>query len=197
MAILRRIRNICVDPVREWSLIEREHTPREQLFTRYLVPLAAMGAVAAYIGVTIVARVLPFVAGARRTAAAGLIGACLEFLLTLSSAAVLAWTVNGVAPGFGGRRDRERAFAVAVYALTPGLVAGLLAVLPVLNEVVSVVAGLYGVYLLYLALPLVMQVPPRRAVACTAVVVLCVILVTVAVGLIVALIGGTLRIVAG
>lgn len=197
MAIVDRVRNICVDPAREWMLIERERTPPGQLMAGYLAPLAALGAVAAFLGVTIVARAVPLVAPAGRSIGGGLVGACIEFTLTVVSGVALAWIVNGVAPTFGGRRDWEQAFKVAVYALTPGLVAGLLAVFPVLNGPVSVVAGLYGVYLLYLALPIVMKVPPQRAIACTALIVVCVIVVTLIIGLGVAFLGGVLRIIAG
>lgn len=184
MAIVDRVRNICVDPGREWPVIEREATEPAGIVAGYLAPLAALGAVAGFIGGTLIG-----VGPVRRTLAGGLVGACITFVLTLASCFLVGWIINALAPTFGGRQDSRQAFKVAAYSYTPGLVAGVLAVLPILSGLARVVAAFYTLYLLYLGLPVLMKAPPEKAIAYTAVVVISTIAVMVIVGGVLALFG--------
>lgn len=189
MGIADRVRNICVDPTREWPIIEREDTRMADLVAGYLVPLAALGAVAGFIGGSIVGATIPFMGTVRQSFVGGLVSAGVAFVLTIVGCLVLGWIINALAPTFGGRQDTRQAFKVAVYAYTPGLVAGVLAVLPMLSALAGVVAGLYGLYLLYLGLPVLMKTPTDKAVAYTAVVVVCAIVGMVAMGAVLSIFG--------
>ncbi len=197
MALVDRVRNICVDPGREWSVIEHEPTPPGQIVSGYLAPLAALGAAAGFIGGTVVGASVPFVGTVRQSFGAGLVAACLTFVLTLVSCALIAWIINALAPTFGGRQDSRQAFKVAAYAYTPGLVAAILGVLPILSALVSVVAAIYGLYLLYLGLPVLMKAPREKAIAYTAVVVICTIVVMAIVASVLGMLTGAGRVVTG
>src|SRR5512139_5540 len=157
MAIADRVRNILADPNREWSVIEREQVSPAELVTAYLAPLAALGAAAGFVGGSIVGAFVPFIGTIRQSIVGGLVSACIAFVLTIAGCFVLGWIINALAPTFGGRSDSTQAFKVAVYAYTPGLIAALLGIFPILGGLVSVVAGLYGLYLLYLGLPPLMK----------------------------------------
>ena len=50
MDIVNRAKNICLTPNTEWPVIAAEATPPATLITEYVVPLAAIGAVAGFIG---------------------------------------------------------------------------------------------------------------------------------------------------
>ena len=54
MDIVNRAKNICLTPNTEWPVIAAEPTPPATLITEYVVPLAAIGAVAGFIGGSIV-----------------------------------------------------------------------------------------------------------------------------------------------
>lgn len=170
MALVDRVRNICVSPATEWPVIEMETTRPSELVTSYLIPLAAIGAVAGFIGSTLLRAVLPF-GPINIGLGAGLVAACLSFVLTIVGCFVIAFIINALAPTFGGRQDTNQAFKASVYSYTPGLVAGILAILPILGSLVAIIAGLYGLYLLYVGLPVVMKVPQDKALAYTIVVV--------------------------
>ena len=61
MAIVDRVKNICLTPNTEWPVIAEEATSAGSLITGYVAPLAAIGAVAGFIGGSIVGTSLPFV----------------------------------------------------------------------------------------------------------------------------------------
>jgi hypothetical protein len=147
--------------------VERS-TSIQQIYARYVVPLALIPAVAGFIGGSIVGIGVPGVGTVRVGMLAGLLGDVLQFFLLLALVYVLALIINELATMFGGRMDIVAAFKVAAYSSTPAWLAGIFTVVPIF-AFLSVV-GLYSLYLLYLGLPLLMRVPVERAWVYTAVV---------------------------
>jgi hypothetical protein len=184
MAIVDRVKNICLTPNTEWPIIADEPTTSADLITGYVVPLAAIGAAAGFIGGSVIGRTLPFIGTYRVSLVAGLVGAVFSFVMAIVTVFVVSLIIDALAPSFGGEKNSIRALKVAVYSYTPAWVAGVLNILPLLGVLV-VLAALYGLYLLYLGLPRLMKCPPDKAIGYTVVVVICAIvinLVIVAVG---------------
>ena len=98
----------------------------------------------------------------------------LTYLFTFLVVFVVAWLVDTLAPTFGGQRDALRALKVTAYSYTPAWIAGVLNVVPTLGVLV-LIASLFGLYLLYLGLPVLMRCPKEKALGYTAVIVLCAI----------------------
>ncbi|HKG77348.1 MAG TPA: YIP1 family protein [Beijerinckiaceae bacterium] len=168
MNLVDRVRNILLTPKAEWAAIDAEPASIQQIYARYVVPLALIPAVAGFIGGSIVGIGVPGVGTVRVGMLAGLLGAVLQFFLLLALVYVLALIINELATMFGGRMDIVAAFKVAAYSSTPAWLAGIFTVVPIF-AFLSVV-GLYSLYLLYLGLPLLMRVPVERAWVYTAVV---------------------------
>ena len=168
MKLVDRVRNILLMPKTEWAAIDAEPASIQQIYARYVVPLALIPAVAGFIGGSIVGIGVPGVGTVRVGMLAGLLGAVLQFFLLLALVYVLALVINELATMFGGRMDIVAAFKVAASSPTPAWLAGVFTVVPIF-AFLSVV-GLYSLYLLYLGLPLLMRVPVERAWAYTAVV---------------------------
>ena len=166
MNLVERVRNILFDPQSEWAVIDAEPTGIRELYARYVVPLALIPAVAGLIGGSLVGIGVPGVGTVRVGVGAGLFGAVLQFLLLLGFVYVLALVINTLAQFFGGRMDIVAAFKVAAYASTPAWLAGVFAVVPAF-AFLSVV-GLYGLYLLFIGLPLLMRARPDTAFTYTA-----------------------------
>jgi hypothetical protein len=185
MSIVDRVKNICLTPKTEWPVIAAEPATTGGLITGYVVPLAAIGAVAGFIGRTVVGTTLPFVGTYRASVTAGLAGSVLGFVMAIVSVFIVSIIINGLAPTFNGQKDSTMAMKVAVYAYTPAWVAGVLTVLPLLG-VLAILAGLYGIYLLYLGLPVLMKCPQDKSVGYTVVTVVCAIVVSVVLGMITA-----------
>jgi hypothetical protein len=183
--IVERAKDICLQPATEWSVIAGESDTPKTLLTGYAAPLAAISAVAGFIGGSIVGRTLPFVGSYRVPIVSGVTTMIVTFVLAIVGVYVLSLIINALAPNFGGQSDSLQALKVAVYSYTPAWLGGVLLVLPGLG-VLTLLASLYGLYLLYLGLPRLMKSPPDKALPYTAVVVVCAIVLSI----VVAVVGG-------
>jgi hypothetical protein len=186
MGIVDRVKNICVMPSAEWPVIAAEPASPGSLVTGYVLPLAAVGAAAGFVGGSLIGRTLPYIGTYRTSLGAGLAIACFTVIMAVVGVFVLSFIINALAPSFGGQKDSTQAFKVAVYSYTPAWVAAVLNIVPVLGAL-AVLGGLYGLYLLYLGLPRLMKCPEDRAAGYTAVVVVCAIVLSI----VITVVGGT------
>src|SRR6266487_1459218 len=152
MDIVARAKNICLTPDTEWQVIAGESSPPAALISEYVVPLAAIGAVAGLIGGTLIGRSVPFLGTYRVGLIAGIGGAVFTFVMAIVGVFVLSLIINALAPTFGAEKNSAQALKVAVYSYTPAWIAGVLQVVPLLG-ILAIFAALYGLYLLYLGLP--------------------------------------------
>jgi hypothetical protein len=75
---------------------------------------------------------------------------------------LLARIVNILAPPFKAVPDPTQALKLAAYACTPLLLAGVVNLVPFLG-VLWLVAALYGVYIAFIGLPILMRCPTPQA----------------------------------
>jgi hypothetical protein len=189
MGLVERVRNICLTPNTEWPVIAGETATTGGLIAGYVAPLAAIGAVAGFIGGSLVGRSLPFIGSYRVPIVAGLGAAVFTFVMAIVGILILSFVINALAPTFGGEKDSSQAMKVAVYSYTPAWVAGILQIVPTLGAL-GVLAGLYGLYLLYLGLPRLMKCRQDKAIGYTVVVVVCAIVLSVVITAVGALVVG-------
>jgi hypothetical protein len=176
--IKSRVKNILLTPTTEWPAIDAEPTPTGTVVTSYVIPLAAIGAIAGFIGGSLVGTTLPFLGTYRVPIVTGLVGAAFAFCFAIVGVFILAFIINALAPTFSATQDSNKAFKVAVYSYTPAWIAGALQILPALG-ILGIFAALYGLYLLYLGLPALMKAPQDKAIGYTAVVVVCAIVLSI------------------
>jgi hypothetical protein len=186
-SLVDRAKNICLTPNTEWPVIAAEPASPGTLVTGYVVPLAAIGAIAGFIGGTFIGTTLPLVGTYRVPLFSGLVVALFTFCMAIVGVFVLSLVINALAPTFGGEQNSTQALKLAVYSYTPAWIAGVLQIVPLLG-IFAIFAALYGLYLLYLGLPRLMKVAEDKAVAYTAVVVVCAIVLSV----LITVIGGTI-----
>jgi hypothetical protein len=172
--LVDRAKNICLTPNTEWPIIAAEPTSPGTLVSGYVVPLAAIGAVAGFIGGTLIGHTVPYLGTYRVPFFSGIVAALFIFCMAIVGVFVLSLVINALAPTFGGEQNSTQALKVAVYSYTPAWIAGVLQIVPLLG-IFGIFAGLYGLYLLYLGLPRLMKCPEDKAVGYTAVVVVCAI----------------------
>ena len=73
---------------------------------------------------------------------------------------LLGLLIDALAPRFGGRRNFDSAFKLAVYSYTPVWLAGIFLLAPGLRFLG--LTGFYGAYILWCGLPRLMKTPARR-----------------------------------
>jgi Yip1 domain len=184
---LARVKGILLSPAAEWSVIDREDTAPASVISTYVLPLAVLAAAVNFIRLSVIGINMPFGGTIRSPVTAGLTNAVLTCVMAIVGVALIAGIINLLAPTFGGVRDTRRALRASAYSLTAAYVGTFLGLLP-MGTLLGFLAGLYGIYILYLGLPLMMHSKPDKAVGYTASVVIC----TLVAGLILGAVFGAL-----
>ena len=152
MNLSERVRGILLRPNQEWQTIAGETTTIAELYKSYVIILAAIGPVAAIFGMSLVG-----FGGFRVPIASSLASGVVNYILTLVGVYILALIIDALAPTFSGVKNINQGFKVAVYSSTPGWIVGVLFIIPALSPLM--ILGLYGLYILYLGVPVLMKSP--------------------------------------
>jgi Yip1 domain len=185
MNLVDRVQAILLKPKDTWPVIAGEGGDVPSIYKNYLVFLAAIPAVATFIGLSLVG------AGAfgisfRVPILTGLVNMVVGFVLSLAMIYVLSLIANALAPTFKGEKNALNAFKLVAYGSTAGLVGGVFNLLPALS-MLGLLAALYSIYLLYTGIPVLMKAPEDKALGYTAVLIVCGIVAGIIVGAVSAL----------
>lgn len=177
MNLVDRVKNILLSPKTEWPVIEQEQTDVKTLYLSYIMILAAIPAIATIISSLLIGGMVGAVAG-RAGLGAGMTGgfavghALVSYVITLVVIFVVALIVDALAPTFGGTKSQINALKLVAYSATAGWIASIATVIPILGWIIAIIGSLYGIYLLYLGLPVLMKCPQDKAVVYLVVVVI-------------------------
>ena len=180
MNLVDRVKRILLSPKTEWEVIDAEPATLAELYTRYIMPLAAIGPLAHLIGYSVFGISVPFIGTYRVPIGTAITQALVTYILTLAGTYVLALIIDALAPTFNGQRSQIQSLKLAAYSLTASWVAGIFALIPGLR--ILTLLGIYSLYLLYLGLPVLMKTPREKAASYTAVVILAAIVLSIVIG---------------
>ena len=176
MNVVERAKAIILTPKTEWPVIANDPGDPGYLFTNYVAILAAIPAVASFIGTSLIG-----VGSYRVPVVTGLFNAIVTYVLSFVIVYVLAFIIDALAPTFGGQKSFANALKLAVYSYTPAWLAGIFFLIPVLSFLA--ILSLYGLYLVWTGIPTLMKAPQERSTAYTAAIVVSAIVITVVLGL--------------
>ncbi|MCR6721155.1 MAG: YIP1 family protein [Chitinophagaceae bacterium] len=159
MNLIDRARNILLTPKPEWEKINQEKADIPSIIFSYILPLAALAAIAAFIGYSFIGETR----GIFKVKSTNLgIYFALRFLLgAVASVFLSAFIIDTLAPTFNAEKNLDKTFQLVAYSYTASLVGGLFAILPAI-AIVGLIAGIYGFYLLYLGLPVMKKAPEDK-----------------------------------
>ncbi|WP_457390013.1 YIP1 family protein [Roseateles sp. P5_E1] len=180
MILVQRIQDILLKPKDTWPQIAQETATVQSLYKEWLLILAAIPAVAGFIGMSVIG-MGGFGISFRVPFVSGLVHMVVGYVLSLGMVYLLSLLVNALAPTFGGTPDPLTALKLVAYGCTAGFVGGVFQLLPSLS-VLGLLCGLYSIYLIYLGLPVLMRNPPEKSAGYTAVVVVAGIVAGLVVG---------------
>jgi Yip1 domain len=166
-----RAKAMLVDPLAEWARIEKESGDPAYLLSRYVAVLALIPAVLGFVGGNVIGAMVPGTGLVRASLFDGGFGAIFGYVTAFAIVLALAAIIDLVAPWFGGQRDFDCAFKLAVYSYTPVWLAGIFLLLPGLRFLILL--GFYGAYVLLLGLPRLMKSPAQRSYLYAFIVVTC------------------------
>lgn len=181
MDLVQRVKDILLAPKQTWPAIEAEAADAASLYRNYVMIVAAIPAVAGFVGMSVFGFGMMGMTTVRLPLANGLAHMVTGYVLSLALVFVVALIVDALAPSFGGQKSRINALKLVAYGSTAGMVGGIFSLVPPLS-VLGLVAALYSVYLVYLGLPVLMKCPEEKAPAYTAVTFLCAIVVGILAG---------------
>lgn len=180
MNIIQRVKDILLAPKLAWPVIEGEATDVAGLYKNYIMILAAIPAVAGFIGMSLVG-FSAFGVTVRIPAMTGLAQMVVGYALSLAMVYVIALIVDALAPTFSGQKNQLNALKLVAYGSTAGMVGGIFSLVPSL-AVVGILTALYSIYLIYLGLPTLMKCPEEKALPYTAVILVCGIVAALVLG---------------
>lgn len=187
--MIDRIKNILLTPKTEWPRIDAEPDTEMGVFTRWVVPLAAIGPVCQLIGQQLFGGGSVMGISWKPSLGFSITTAVVGYLLALVGTFLVAKIIDALAPTFNGTKDPTAAMKVTAYAWTAAWVAGVFNLLPALG-IIALLGALYSLYLLYLGLPVLMKAPQDKAVGYTVVACVCAIVTFMIVGAVTAALVG-------
>ncbi len=177
---IERCKDIILLPKTTWSRLREEELTQNDILKQYLIILAAIPAVASFFGQAIIGQKVLYLGYYRVPFFAGLFRLILLWLLYIAAMYINAWIVKTLAPSFGGQKDQANSFKLVTFSFVPFFLAGVFGLIPALSSLY--ILGLYGVYLFYIGLPAMLDVPEEKTLSFTIVAVLLAIIVTAVLG---------------
>jgi hypothetical protein len=162
--VLNHVVGLFAHPEKEWKAIQRARCSVASCFCSHVLFLAAIPAVAGYVGTTMVGwqfsgreihKLTPESAGQI---------AVLFYLTMLVAVGTIGKLIHWMGQAYGSRQSLPTAIALAAYTATPLFVSGLMLLYPMLwlNMLIGLPALAYTVYLLYTGVPVMMGISKDR-----------------------------------
>lgn len=179
MNIVQRAKGMILSPKSEWEVIKMEPALPKDTITQYVLPLAALAAIAVFIGYWLIGinAVIIHMGGIRW----GLYYGLTSLIRDIVAVIIAGYVVDALAPSFLSEKNINKSIQLVGYAYTPVFLGGILAVIPALRFIGSLF-GLYGIYLWYLGLTPLKNTPEDKRIGYLIVSILVLIVVYLVIG---------------
>lgn len=184
--LVERVKNILLTPQAEWERIDAEPADVNKIYMGYVLPLAVLSAICAFIGMSVFGLNLMGTTY-RVSLVPGAVGALIQVAAGVGGVFLMAFIANALAPTFGSQQNMGQAHKLAAYGSTAGFLAGVFSIFP--SVAMLGIVGLYSLYLIYVGLPKMMKTPEDKRIAYF----LSVIVVAIIAGIILSVVLGTVR----
>ena len=162
--VLNHVWGLFFQPKKEWKSIKEERCTVGKCFCSHVLILAAIPAIAGYIGTTQVGWSFGGFETHRLTTQSALQIAIITYLTMLVAVFSLGKAIHWMGQTYGSKQTLPQAIALAAYTATPLWMMGFFFLYPVLwfNMLIGLPALAYTVYLLYTGVPVMMSVSQER-----------------------------------
>jgi hypothetical protein len=171
---------LLVRPSKQWGKVAQ--LPAATMTTMILYPciMALLPAVAWYYGTTRIGWTVGDGDAIKLTAASALAIVILFYLAMITAVAIIGYFIHWMADTYGADSSFAKGIVIAGFTATPLFLAGLTGFYPVLwlDLLLAVVAVCWSVYLLFLGIPIVMDIPEERGfLFSSAVIAICLVMI--------------------
>ncbi len=152
-------------PKEEWGTIHEERYSVVHIFFAQISILALIPAVCMYIGTTQVGWTITGDNYVKLATGSALPAALASYFACWVAVAFIAYSIHWMEKTYGGHVALNECLILTTFTATPLFLSGLAALYPHLWFCVSIglVALLYSVYLLFIGVPVIMEIPEDRA----------------------------------
>jgi len=148
--IMDRLVNLIIKPQEEWGKIKGETSSVNSLFLNYAIFLAAVPAIAGFIGYSIIGFSFGTVSY-RVPVGRSFLWMIFQYIFALAGAFILGLIIDALATSFDSKKELVDSLKVAVYASSISWAFGILMIVPGLR-LISALASLYALYIMFLGL---------------------------------------------
>jgi len=162
--LLTHVWEILSEPRTAWARIRDEDLSIPGLYLRVVVPLALISPVAGYIGTTRIGWQIGTGAPLKMTETSAAQISIVYFGAILVTLFVIGALIHWMSDTYGAKQPLSKCVAIAAYSAVPLFLVGVAQIYPVLwiNFLIGLPALAYAVYLLYLGVPIVMNISAER-----------------------------------
>ena len=162
MNFISRVMEILLSPKQAWVDIREESTDVTTLYTQYIMILALIPVVSAFIfssliGFSVLGQTV------RISLLSGIVNMAIGYVVWLLMIYVIALLADLLAPTFNAQKNPMNALKLIAYSSTPSLIGGLFMLSPMFSSLLGLAASLYSVYLLFQGIPVLMGAPKEKA----------------------------------
>ncbi|MEM5529125.1 Yip1 family protein [Gammaproteobacteria bacterium AS21] len=152
-------------PKEEWGAIHQERYSVVHIFLAQISILSMIPAVSMYIGTTQVGWTLTGKTYVKLATDSALPAAIASYFACWAAVAFIAYAIHWMEKTYGGHVNINECLILTTFTATPLFLSGLSALYPMLwfNVSVGLAALLYSVYLLFIGVPVIMEIPEDRA----------------------------------
>jgi hypothetical protein len=151
MDIVKNAKGILLSPYKEWHVIKNESVSISDIITRYAMPIALLPVIAGIIRMSIEG--FPLYAAVR--------WGVLYYALNIGGVFLIAYMLDSLAPSFGSAKNMNASIKTVVFSLTPYWLGGIFAGIYIIS-IISLLAGIYSLYLFYLGIKVVKEPPQGK-----------------------------------
>ncbi len=159
----KHVWGLMAQPKDEWKSIRDERCTIGKCYCSHVLLLAAVPAIAYFIGTSQVGWVIG-AKSVRLSTASALQIAGLTYLTMLVGIFAMGKTIHWMSQTYGATQNLPQSIALAAYTATPLFLTGIMLVYPILwlNLLIGLMALAYTIYLLYIGLPIMMKISQER-----------------------------------
>jgi len=158
-AIVDRVKNILTNPKKTLETV-RSESPSTKDVIIYLAIIAIPTLIGIILGYGVVG-VGGFGYRFRCPFGWAVAWGVMQYVFSIVGVVILAYIITALAPSFSSNKDQAQALKLVAYGATPWLIAGILFIYPPLAFLVFL-ASIYGWYIMYLGLPVLMGTPEDK-----------------------------------
>ncbi len=152
-------------PKEEWGSIHKERYSIAHVFMAQISILAAIPAVSMFIGTTQIGWSLTGNDFVKLTVTSALTAAVAFYFACWAAVAFIAYAIHWMEKTYGGHVSMNECLILTTFTATPLFMSGLAGLYPMLwfNVMIGLGALCYAVYLLYVGVPVIMEIHEDRA----------------------------------